>query len=175
MQHAVDTSLRAILVAEPNAPCSTLKLPANSSFDKIPISAGSECSLSDPGASVFSSHKVYQLPADLNHDMRLKPVEDRAGLDSQPLPLADEIHHFQLREHLEGPLNAHLTKWVMQMEEFAMLTSHMDDPPPPGPDSYANVNKTNRGGYRSYHNMCTAVPTSPTPPPCRCCKCFTLS
>ena len=144
LREANDPVLRGVLLSYKTP---TLRLPPTTFFEPLrPVAQN--VALSEDAQAYFATHTTYQLP------LSAQSLHVRPG---QPISLntalVDVVHRFTLHRQLGAPLNARLTAWAIHKERLGKECEARLVPVAAGAGSDAGVNKTNVGGYQSFHDL----------------------
>ena len=137
-----DAWLKRVLLAEKTR---SLVLPESSRFEPLRPHA-TNVPTTDDGSEYFATHTTYQVPIDVGEHVR-------PGQSLTNKKLVDVVHRFALRKSYSGPMNERLTRWGLRKEQLAKECEGRLIHVAPGRGSDAGVNKTNVGGYQSFHDL----------------------
>ena len=143
LREADDPVLRAVLLSYKTP---TLRLPESTLFEPL-RPAATNVALAEDSRRMFATHTTYQLP--IGQSLHIRPGQDLSCDE----PLTDVVHRFTVHRRLCDPLNARLTAWALHKEQLGKECEARLVPVVAGPGSDAGVNKTNVGGYQSFHDL----------------------
>ena len=121
----------------------SLALPETTCFEPLRPVATNVPILADD--SFFATHTTYQVPIDGLHVRPGQPL-DCPGL-------VDTIHRFAVKRRIATPLCNRLTEWAMHKERRGKDAEGRLGLVKAGKGSDAGVQKTNVGGYQSFHDL----------------------
>ena len=144
-----DDMLRQVLLAKKTR---SLELGEATHFEPL-RPAATNVPFAAAAAEFLATHTTYQVPIDAG--LHVRPG---AELDASTAGHVDVIHRFALRKSLSGPLNARLTEWALHKERLAKECEGRLIHIAAGRGSDAGVNKTNVGGFQSFHDLFEDAP-----------------
>ena len=142
MQRACDDEawLKHVLLAHKTR---SLALPESTTFEPLSPRA-TNVPVGD--SEFFATHTTYQVPIDIGEHVR-------PGQSLTNKRLVDVVHRFAVRRSLCVPMNERLTRCALHKEQLAKECEGRLIHVAPGRGSDASVNKTNVGGYQSFHDL----------------------
>ena len=121
----------------------SLALPETTTFEPLrPVATNVPLRAED---SLFATHTTYQMPIDGLHVRPGQPL-DCPGL-------VDTIHRFAVKRQVAAPLCNRLTEWALHKERRGKDAEGRLGLVKAGKGSDAGVQKTNVGGYQSFHDL----------------------
>ena len=136
-----DAFLHELLLAHKTR---SLGLPESTTFEPLhPIATNVPLGSDE----YFSTHTVYQVPVD--GELHVRPGQALGAGQ----PLVDVVHRFTVKRRTGAPLSDRLTAWAMHKERLGKEAEGRLGITPAGKGSDAGVQKTNVGGFQSFHDL----------------------
>ena len=136
-----DAFLHELLLAHKTR---SLGLPESTTFEPLhPIATNVPLGSDE----YFSTHTVYQVPVD--GELHVRPGQALGAGQ----PLVDIVHRFTVKRRTGAPLSDRLTAWAMHKERLGKEAEGRLGITPAGKGSDAGVQKTNVGGFQSFHDL----------------------
>ena len=136
-----DAFLQELLLAHKTR---TLGLPDSTTFEPLrPVAINVPLDSDE----YFATHTVYQVPVD--GELHVRPGQALGSGE----PLVDIVHRFALKRRTGAPLSDRLTAWAMHKERLGKEAEGRLGITPAGKGSDAGVQKTNVGGFQSFHDL----------------------
>ena len=136
-----DAFLQELLLAHKTR---TLGLPDSTTFEPLrPVAINVPLDSDE----YFATHTVYQVPVD--GELHVRPGQALGSGE----PLVDIVHRFAVKRRTGAPLSDRLTAWAMHKERLGKEAEGRLGITPAGKGSDAGVQKTNVGGFQSFHDL----------------------